>query len=137
MGPPWDFDLAFGNFTNDYNRYTSWASVGTDDEDSYVKTTWLNYLLQDPAFTRQLKQRWGEVGNLMLSAALEEIALQRRLLQQSQRENFSVWNIFGENIAFESSETAHITTYDGQLDYIENFLKNRKAWMDQAIASLK
>jgi hypothetical protein len=137
MGPPWDFDLAFGNFINDYNRYTSWASVGTDDEDSYVKTTWLNYLLQDPAFTRQLKQRWGEVGNLMLSAALEEIALQRRLLQQSQRENFSVWNIFGENIAFESSETAHITTYDGQLDYIENFLKNRKAWMDQAIASLK
>lgn len=136
MGPPWDFDLALGNFSKDNAGYNDWASLGEDNADSYVKVTWMNYLLQDPGFTKQLKSRWKEIGNTLLDAGLKEIDRCAGILEPSQQENFKVWNILGKRVAYESRKTAGLKTYKEQLDYLRQFLKDRKVWMDQTIDSL-
>ena len=136
MGPPWDFDLAFGNFSRDNKSYDNWASIGSADKDSYIGVTWFNYLIKDESFKRQLKARWAQIGGKMLSAGLDTVENQRKLLEPSQVDNFAKWNILGRYVAFESSKNAYFKTHGEHLTYIESFLKNRKSWMDKKINSL-
>jgi len=133
MGPPWDFDLAFGNYSKDKSRYKVWATVGEDSEDSYVKVTWMNYLLQDENFKAKLKARWSEVGNRVLNTALNEINLCEKTVYSSAMENFKTWKILNGRAGWESNECANIKTFTGQIDYLRSFLKSRKAWMDKEI----
>ena len=136
MGPPWDFDLALGNFSRDNSAYDTWASVGKDGEKEYVKITWMNFLLTDPNFTAKLKTRWNEMGNKLLTAALKDIDDCYKEILLSQEENFKVWNILGKKAAFESKQTEKLD-FKGQIEYLRNYLKNRKNWMDKTIKALK
>ena len=132
MGPPWDFDLAFGNHYR-YNNYPNvWASVSR--EDGYVGVTWMDHLLKDPNFTAQLKVRWNQVGNGLLSTALNEIDLCEQVIDKSQKENYKTWNTMGRQVAFEPGNIANLQTYAENLQQIRRFLNNRKAWIDQQIA---
>ena len=142
MGPPWDFDLAFGNFSTDNQKYDTWASVGREkkpeeEKNPYVRTTWFNYLLEDPNFTKQLKARWNEINDKIVKTALKEIDECYKVINQSQEENFKVWKILGVKAAFESKKTAALKTYDEQIEYLKNFIKTRQAWMDKTIKELK
>ena len=137
MGPPWDMDLAFGNFSRDNSKYDNWACMGKDEENAYVKVTWMNYLLTDPAFNAQLKKRWAEVSGKLYDTAIKAIDDCAKIIEPSQKENFITWNIMGKKAGYEPSRVANLKTYKEQLDYMKNFLKNRKAWMDKTIKALK
>ena len=133
MGPPWDFDLAFGNHFR-YNNYPNvWASVSRKDE--YVGVTWMDHLLRDPAFTSKLKARWNEVGDELMAVALNEIDLCEKVIQKSQEANFKTWNILGKKVAFEPTNIANLKTYEEQLRQMRDFLNTRKAWMDKTIGA--
>lgn len=132
MGPPWDFDLAFGNHYR-YNNYPNvWASVSR--EDGYVGVTWMDHLLKDPAFTSQLKIRWNQVGGMLLRTALDEIDLCEQVIDASQKENYKTWNTMGRKVAFEPNNIAGMKTYAENLQQMRSFLRKRKSWMDQQIA---
>ncbi|MDL2287027.1 CotH kinase family protein [Eubacteriales bacterium OttesenSCG-928-G02] len=136
FGPPWDFDLAFGNFSKDNPYYNTWCSVGGDKETDYVSINWMNYLLKDPSFCEKLELRWNEVGELLLSKAIDKIDTTKELIYESQLQNFKVWKIHGKKVAYEPYRVANLKTYDEQIDYMKNFLIKRKAWMDKAVKQL-
>jgi hypothetical protein len=134
MGPPWDFDLAFGNHSKYVSNPKAWATVSRAD--GYVGVTWIDHLLKDPRFTSQLNARWNEVGKGLLKTALDEINLCEKVIDKSQAENFKTWNIMEVKVGFEPASIASLKTYPEKLQQIRSFLTVRKAWMDKNIAAL-
>lgn len=133
MGPVWDFDLAFGNFDMDNENYDTWFSVGTTDEDAYVRVNWCNYLMEDESFRAKLKARWLEKRDALLAAAERSISENSQKVYASQAENFKVWQNLGFKNGYQSWATANISTYDGQVDYLRSFIQKRAKWIDENI----
>ncbi len=136
MGPPWGFDTAFGNFIYDNPNYDGWASVGSSDGSSYIKETWMNYLLSDSKFNTKLKQRWAEKKDTLVNTALAEIETTKNKIYKSQMDNFKLWDIWNMKIGNASDAATAQKTFDAQTEYLKNFIKNRKQWMDNAINNL-
>lgn len=130
MGPVWDFDLAFGNFSKDVEGFDTWVSTSEDD---YVGETWSTHLLQDPEFQALVKKRWLEVRDVLLEAAMEEIDASYELLSPSAKYNFRRWDILGKKVAFERHDTKNYPTFRSQMTYLKDFLENRFAWLDSQI----
>ncbi len=133
MGPVWDFDLAFGNFDMDNAEYDTWFTVGSADEDAYIHVNWCNYLMDDEDFRAALKARWFEVRDTLLDAANKSIDRNMAKIDLSAEENFARWDIWYWKIGNQSWETYYIKTYNGQVEYIRNFLAKRAEWIDDNI----
>lgn len=136
MGPIWDFDLAFGNFSRDNKNYDNWATIGSSVEDAYVQYNWCTYLLRDKEFCQRLEERWKEVREELLMVANDTIDSYGALLDGSQQENFKVWNIWNLRAGYQAKWCATANTYEKQLQYLKDFLSKRAKWMDGAIPKL-
>lgn len=133
MGPIWDFDLAFGNFSMDNSAYNTWFTKGSDEKDAYIETNWCSYLMADEKFRSRIKARWFEVRGSLLDAAEKSISRNSALIERSQAENFRVWQTLGIKSGFQSQATAGIDTYAGQVQYLRDFIKKRAEWIDENI----
>lgn len=131
MGPVWDFDLAFGNFSRDNPGDDTWVS--TEPDDDYVGETWSTHLLQDPEFQARFKARWLEVRDTLVNTALEEIEEQYSIVSPSAELNFKRWDILGKKVAFERRDTVDYLTYSSHIYYLQEFIVNRAAWIDSQI----
>ena len=106
-------------------------------EDAYIKDNWITFLLEDPEFVMQLKARWNEVGEKLYNTAMATINEAENKVSASAEENFAKWSgVLGNKIQYELSATANISTYEGQLQYLRNFIKKRYEWMDTTIRSM-
>lgn len=128
MGPVWDFDLAFGNFSKDNDPYETFVS--SEPEDDYIGETWSTYLLEDEDFRALFKKRWQEKRGELLNAAFDMIEKDYETLIPSAKENFGRWEILGKKVAFERHDTVLYTTYSSQIQYLKDFLIERAAWID-------
>lgn len=136
---PWDFDYGFGNMSLDSSKFAEWICLGnskTDDYDEYIKTNIMDYLLKDEAFIARLKSRWEEIGGKMLSVGLMTVEEARENITPSAIENFRRWEILGEKIQYENRATVKIKSYEGQLDYLRDFMNKRYQWMDKTIKKM-
>lgn len=133
MGPVWDFDLAFGNFSKDNPGDDTWVSSEPDDD--YVGETWSTHLLEDPEFQARFKARWLEVRDTLVDTAMEEIERQYALNSPSAELNFKRWDILGKKVAFERHDTENYLTYSSQIYYLQDFILNRAAWLDEQVAA--
>ena len=131
MGPIWDFDLAFGNFSRDNKNYDDLITPGSPAEDAYIEENWCTYLLKDPEFCRRLYERWQEVKDDLLETADLTITYYSTLLDGSQQENFAVWQIWDERAGYQSKWCSAANTYEKQIWYLRDFLNKRAKWMDQ------
>lgn len=136
MGPIWDFDLAFGNFELDNKAYDTWFTIGTADENAYIYVNWCNYLMKDERFRARLEERWFEVRDTLLETAERSIAENKAKIYASQKENFKRWSNLGYKNGYQSWATANIGTYDGQIEYLRDFLQKRAEWIDENIANI-
>ena len=149
MGPIWDFDLAFGNFCEDSHSYDDWVTAGlfnsdcigldklsevdidaTTYDDYYILINWYNYLMSDSAYVKKLTKRWNEVKDTLLETAFSAIDDGATLLGDAQLRNFSRWNCLSTRVGYESGATLAYPTFNGQLDYLKNFLQKRFNWID-------
>ncbi len=136
---PWDFDYAFGNMGLDSSDYEEWICLGNSETDSYnmyIPENIMDYLLKDPYFISCLKERWEQVGEKMLSVALETVSAAEVRVAPSAEQNFERWKVLGKKIQFENKVTAKIDTYQGQLDYLTDWINMRYAWMDKNIKKM-
>lgn len=131
MGPVWDFDLAFGNFSKDNPNYDTWVS--TEPDDDYIGETWSTHLLKDPEFQKAFQKRWREVSGNLMQTALSEIEKSYSILSPSAKYNFERWDILGKKVAFERQDTTKYKTYSSQILYLQNFLTDRAAWIDAQV----
>ena len=131
MGPVWDFDLAFGNFSKDVAGFDTWVSTSEDD---YVGETWSTHLLEEPEFQKKFKARWEEVKDELLNTAYTYIDETYEMLYYSAEENFERWDILGKKVAFERHDTKNYKTYTSQIMYLQDFLEERAAWITEQVA---
>jgi hypothetical protein len=126
MGPLWDFDIAMGNI--DYNG-------NENPEGWWIRdAAWINRLLQDPAFVQRLKDRWNTVRASVITPVtttfIDETA---GLLSATQQNNFLRWPILE---VYVWPNAVIPGSYEGEVDYLKNWLRQRMVWMDAAINAL-
>ncbi|MBP7506434.1 MAG: CotH kinase family protein [Prolixibacteraceae bacterium] len=96
-GPVWDYNLAFGicNFCNG-NKINSWGYEGC--ETNPTPAMWQR-LIQDPAFCNEVKCRYKELRDNILSEEYlySFIDNQASLLQEAQARHFEKWDELFDN----------------------------------------
>ncbi|GHJ08143.1 hypothetical protein TPA0907_25100 [Micromonospora humidisoli] len=130
-GPLWDLDLTYGIGGGDNLETTGWQY----EQPRWPKpNNWINRLVTDPGFMALVRARWAELRRGPLSAA----GLDARLagltapLANAADRNFQRWpNLTTEKIGPIVTPTAD--TWQGQLDYLRDWLDRRMAWLDSAI----
>ena len=130
-GPLWDYDLSFGvgGFFN--NTQTSgWQHQQTRQP---VPNDWFQILLRDPAFVDQVRARWrqlrqGVLSNASLNARIDSLAAP---LTNAAQRNFQRWpNLTSPTVSFFQTPTA--ATWQGQVQVMRNWLTQRVSWLDSA-----
>ncbi len=136
MGPFWDYDICFGNadFFSAGNT-SGWIVDGMGDGDAYAMPFWWKKFRLDPVFNSYLKRRWNihksaflnttYLNNLVDSCAIE--------LKTAQKRNFLTWNILSTYVWPNNYVGG---TYENELIYLKNWLKDRITWMDGQIQPL-
>lgn len=129
-GPVWDFNIAFGNV--DYCTGEEAAGWMYDFHCGISNPFWWESMFADPEFTRILKCRWEmfREGPLAISTLFNFIDEQAELLAPAAVRNFQRWPVLNEYVWPNPVVTG---TYQGEIDYLKNFLAARIFWMDDNI----
>lgn len=119
----WDFDLSLGNCSYISHSATDWYI-------NHERSAWYDRILQDPAFRKIVKTRWNRIRSQVeqLPGRIDEIA---RLIDDSQRQNFKLWQTLGKNT--EGLNVRTPDTYQGEVDYLKEFLIKRTAWFNTEV----
>ena len=131
-GPAWDYNLAWWNADYcDASVDTGWAYQQNNIcSGGWQSTFWWEKLLTDPAYTYELKCRWLELRQSILSITrlnnyVDSLAL---FLDEAQQRHFTVWPIIG---AYTWPNPSPIpTSYAGEMTAIKDWIFNRITWLD-------
>lgn len=128
-GPLWDYDLSFG--VGGFFNNTQAAGWQYDQTRQPMVHDWWRTLMRDPVFVNQVKARWQELRQGLLSDA----SLNSRIdtlsapLTNAAARNFQRWpNLTSPMVSFFQTPTA--PTWQGQLDHMRTWLAQRTAWLD-------
>ena len=124
LGPIWDFDISLGNI--DYSDCSNPAGFWTKN------SKWISPLFNDPYFVSLLKNRWNEKKQA-LAQLTTFIQNRATALDNAQKRNFEKWNILNTYVWPNKVVTG---SYQGEVDYMKNFLTQRITWLDTAINNL-
>ncbi|MCC6723920.1 MAG: CotH kinase family protein, partial [Saprospiraceae bacterium] len=138
LGPVWDYNLGFSNV--DYcigPGYQGWAINFNDfcPGDFWVVHFWWRKLFNEPTFVKDMKQRWLELRSDKFSNQniLHFVDSVETMLQQPAQRNFQRWPTLNEYVWPNPEVTG---SYHGEVLRMRNWLVNRLAWMDGAMAAL-
>lgn len=130
-GPVWDYDIAYGNanYCNG-NDTTGWAYLFSCTGDSWQIPFWWQKLLLDTNYTNQVKCRWTNYRNSVLSLShingvIDSVA---NLLNESQGWNFTQWPILGTYVW--PNPSPQPSTYAGEIQNLKNWMATRLSWLD-------
>ena len=132
-GPPWDYDIAWGNASYCQAADTSgWAYQFSDacPDHQAQPPFWWPRLMQDSSFVDAVRCRWDELRDNVLSpgyvsAYCDSVAA---LIDTAQHRNFYRWPILG--IYVWPNPLPLPTTYAGEVQELKDFMNGRWAWMD-------
>ncbi len=130
-GPVWDYDIAYGNANYcDATDTTGWAYLFSCTGDSWQVPFWWQKLQQDTNYTNQMKCRWTDYRNNVLSLShingvIDSIA---NLLNESKDWNFNQWPILGTYVW--PNPSPQPSTYAGEIQNLKNWMSRRLSWLD-------
>ena len=137
MGPIWDYNLSMGN-VNWFNLWetSGWLIGSLPEDDPNPQPFWWSRLLQSGVFVERLIQRWFEIRqNQFDSNRINQIiddAVSK--LRGAHDCNFEKWNVLG----VQTGPNWHIpSTYEGEIEYLKNWVSDRFRWIDENIESLR
>jgi len=136
MGPFWDYDIAFGNANFFSAGNTSgWVIDGMGNADSYAMPFWWQKLRLDPIFNSYLKRRWNVVKNDFINTTYLNNVIDSCTydLRTAQKRNFQTWNILNTYVWPNNYVGG---TYENEIIYLKNWLRDRITWMDGQIQSI-
>lgn len=128
-GPVWDFDIAWNNcYYNGGNNPTGWQ-YQQFAYDHFVPFWWWQ-MMSDTGFTKQLKCRYMELRETILSGnkLFQHIDSIAAYLNESQARNFTKWPILGQYV--EPNPSPIPETYEEEIGSLKNFIIQRLAWLD-------
>ncbi len=135
IGPPWDFNLAFGNadycsggeshgFAFDFNQVC--------DQDFWQVPFWWKKMLSHGGFKSQLAARWETLRNgpLSESSIHEFLDEQAAYLGNAQKRNFQKWPVLGQYV-WPNNFIGGL--YEVEVNYVKNWTSVRLQWLDNNI----
>lgn len=137
FGPPWDFDLAFGNDARLDNGSYEDLYVGVGREDFRQNHLWYISLCQNEWFMDLVRARWQEVSDTVITEVIEEVRALAALLEVDMGYNYTRWQFFGKKQQQEPEAIIALTTYKEHADYLVKWMEDRKAWLDDEFAKVK
>ena len=137
MGPPWDYNIAFGNANYYEGESVSGFRVrfGIPVDDAFHGPSWWARLLDDPALVDDLVARWrtlrsGAYATDSVMSFIDAIAV---LIDEPQGRNFERWPVLDEwvwpNVTVEGSWAAEVT-------YLKEWLSDRLQWLDDNVENI-
>lgn len=137
FGPVWDFDLTSGNADSDNadSRFRSYmyTYVGNDYFNYMQQHDWYCYLRELDWFNELINQRWQEIKEYATDT-VQYIKDMAHKYHDCFNKNFERWDIFDQKINREPTVVMNIKTFQGQVDYLTNWLTNRINWLDKYYA---
>ncbi|MBK8699923.1 MAG: CotH kinase family protein [Saprospiraceae bacterium] len=141
IGPPWDFDITFGNA--DYcggSRYDLFAYKFNEicPQDQYQLPFWWDRLLQDTSFVSTLRETYfweRKSGVLSEQAIYQTIDSLKNLLAEPQSRNFAKWPILGQHIL--PNPYPIPTSWIGEVQELKTWISNRLYWLDNNLPKVK
>jgi hypothetical protein len=135
LGPVWDFNQAYGNASYDEN-----ASLVEGWRVSRARTgSWFRRLFQDEAFLSRFRSRYralrdGPRAPLSDEAMLGFLDAEAARLREAAARNFGRWPILGTAVLGNSHPPPD--SYEGEVEYLKDWLRVRTRWMDEELAPL-
>ena len=136
FGPVWDFDLCAGNADSDDSRTTKsfrdykYTYVGNSYYSNYMQQhTWYLSLRKKSWFNNMIKTRWFEIKDYALDT-VKHIKDMSTIYHDEFEKNFDRWKIFNKKINREPSNIMAIKSFDGQVEFLTEWLTNRIEWLD-------
>ena len=133
FGPVWDFDLCSGNAEDDRNNSNfksyKYTYVGSPSfQYAMQQSQWFTQLRKTSWFFDEVKTRWFEIVD-KIPLMIDEVRHQNNTYYNSFNRNFERWDIFSKKINREPREVLSIKSFQGQVDYLIDWLNNRKEWL--------
>ena len=123
LGPLWDFDIAFNNDSRLGDATTKYMRTYAHDPKTWIKRWW-----EDPGFVSAVKARWGELRARGLKSFMNNYIIENaELLDESQRNNFNVWNILSSVVY---RELAARGSYEAEVNFLKQYVANRINFLD-------
>ncbi|MCX6254775.1 MAG: CotH kinase family protein [Bacteroidia bacterium] len=138
-GPPWDFDWAWKNLTENCIHFnqtdgSGWAYKINECYASPIPPSWEIRMLQDRDFADLVYNRYFELRNTILSQAQIENTIDSvaYLIDEAQYRHFQKWNILGINVGTPEPDFQP-TTYSGEIVKFKGWINTRLAWLDASV----
>lgn len=141
MGPVWDLNIAMGYFSFQGIQDTSGWLLNKDGG-RIARSPWARRLLEDPDFHQRYVERWTELragifSTAQMNARIDGIVAE---LETAQARQFLRWNTLGytlfPDIRYLMFTGPHPDSYQGEIEYLKNWLQERAEWMDANLDSL-
>jgi hypothetical protein len=137
MGPPWDYDISFGNANYCYGNSHEGFSYNFNiycKEDNWQVPFWWNRFLNDVNFIHAFREEYedlrknGVLQEKELLGLIEGMSLE---LKDAQKRNFDRWPILGKYVWPQPEPIA--TTWEGEVNELKTWLGKRLIWLDNNI----
>ena len=122
-GPLWDFDFAIGNA--DYIDYGPENFYGMRE----YKNRLFQLMMDIPEIREQFKIRFHQYYLDQLPELYEMIPILSASIEDQANDNFAKWQIFNEYVWPNPIELVEANSFELQIIYIENYLKDRADWL--------
>lgn len=122
MGPVWDFDISTGNYKD--------VNESADGFYAQNANRWFKYLMETPEFKAAYVARWNEVYTTILPSFFENIKVLGKKYEAAANHNFEKWPILDTYVWPNPDEVVAIDTYNGQINYLNDYLKTRAEWLN-------
>ncbi len=133
-GPVWDYDLAFRNADYcDGSSINGWGYQFNNvcPTDYWQVPFWWDQFLADTAFKHNLKCRWKELRQTILSSnhlnqIIDSVV---NLTAEARQRHFAQWPVLGQYIWPNPAPIP--TTYEGEIQTLKQWLGARLDWIDK------
>ena len=137
FGPAWDFDIAAGNDRNlDEGGY---QGIYNQNQNLNVSTVHPNPILCQMIsygwFEDLVIARWFEISDI-IDGVIQDVPVTAEANEGAFARNFLRWKILGtrEQVYHEPNSILILNTYEEHVEYLYNWLRDRKNWLDQYYA---
>jgi len=121
-GPVWDFDVSSGNCN--YNA----AANATNYMQAKIANVWYNKLTVFQDFKAIVKDLINDYYDI-INEKIDDVVAYQMEYEDNNIANFEVWQIMGRYVWPNPIEIFDISTFSGQLEYLQNWLKAKLDYM--------
>lgn len=136
-GPVWDFDITLANACANAGAGTAERQANlANPQGWWVRTVADGFgkmMFQHQDFIELNQKVYQEEVQPLLSKLAERAQEEADFIRESADMNFIVWDVLKNGHTWSTPNTA--TTYQGEVDFVKNYLSVRSDWIDYAMAS--